>query len=151
MTAPVSPVMRAEIPEELNQIAAEERVTMLLAIRSASRAWGFHSTHSDYDVRFIHAPGVDWHLSVRPGRDVIERPISGELALSGWNLAKTLDLILRSNTVALEWLRSPITYAEHPGFRKDLLSFAQAKARLGAADELLRKWIRRCDATLSEV
>lgn len=129
MTEAVSADWRAAIRSKLDEIAREEDVTILLAIESGSRAWGFHSTDSDYDVRFIYARPVDWHLRVHPGRDVIERPVSDELDLSGWDLRKTLGLILGSNAVALEWLQSPITYVEVPGFRDALTGFAQTALR----------------------
>ena len=129
MTLVVSQNMQTVIKTKLTEIATEENATLLLAIESGSRAWGFHSPDSDYDVRFIYTRSIDWHLTVEPGRDVIERPISDELDLSGWDLRKSLGLILRSNAVVLEWLRSPIVYAERPGFRKDLLSYAQAVLR----------------------
>lgn len=121
--------MRARIGAELEKIAAEEGVTLLLAIESGSRAWGFHSPDSDYDVRFIYAQPVDWHLSIVPGRDVIERPISDELDLSGWDLRKTLGLVLGSNAVVQEWLASPITYVEAPGFRQEMQAFAAETLR----------------------
>lgn len=129
MTEAVSDAWRTAIRAKLDEIAQDEDVTVLLAIESGSRAWGFHSTDSDYDVRFIYARPVDWHLRVVPGRDVIERPVSDELDLSGWDLRKTLGLILGSNAVALEWLQSPITYVEVPGFRDALTGFAQAALR----------------------
>jgi predicted nucleotidyltransferase len=121
--------MRARIGAELENIAAEEGVTLLLAIESGSRAWGFHSPDSDYDVRFIYAQPVDWHLTVASGRDVIERPISDELDLSGWDLRKTLGLVLGSNAVVQEWLSSPITYVEVPRFRQEMQSFAAETLR----------------------
>ncbi|MEM6973890.1 MAG: nucleotidyltransferase domain-containing protein [Pseudomonadota bacterium] len=120
----VAPEWRARIDTALEAIAHEEDVTLLLAVESGSRAWGFHSPDSDYDVRFIYARPVDWHLSIEPGRDMIERPISDLLDLSGWDLRKTLGLMLRSNAVALEWLQSPIRYAAAPGFAEDLSRFA---------------------------
>ncbi len=129
MTEAVSVAWRSAISQRLDDIAREENVTILLAIESGSRAWGFHSTDSDYDVRFIYCRPIDWHLRVSPGRDVIERPISDELDLSGWDLRKTLGLILGSNAVALEWLQSPITYAEAPGFRAALTGFARTALR----------------------
>ncbi len=111
---PVSPAMRAEVEAELARIAREEGVTILMAVESGSRAWGFHSPDSDHDVRFVYARPLDWHLRVRPGRDVIERPLSAELDVSGWELRKALALMLRGNAVIGEWLRSPIVYAEAP-------------------------------------
>lgn len=124
MTA-VSPEMTAKVDAELRTIAADENVLILLAIESGSRAWGFHSPDSDYDVRFIYAEPVDWHLSLDKKRDVIERPIDAELDISGWSLAKTLRLIMTGNAVAAEWLQSPICYADAPDFRQTLVSFAQ--------------------------
>lgn len=125
----VSPAMRDRIRDELDSIAKAAGVTILMAIESGSRAWGFHSPDSDYDVRFIYAQPVDWHLTVAPGRDVIERPISEELDISGWDLRKSLGLILKSNAVALEWAQSPICYGEAPGFRDAFLGFARTALR----------------------
>ncbi|MFQ6546410.1 DNA polymerase beta superfamily protein [Aestuariibius sp. 2305UL40-4] len=129
MTMPVGPEIQADILERLRQIEREEDARILLAVESGSRAWGFHSEDSDYDVRFIYTRPIDWHLSVRPGRDVIERPISDELDISGWDLRKTLGLILGSNAVALEWLQSPVRYREADGFSGALLEFAQHALR----------------------
>lgn len=129
MTEAVSAIWRARIREKLRDIAREEGVTILLAVESGSRAWGFHSADSDYDVRFIYSRPIDWHLKVHPGRDVIERPVSNELDLSGWDLRKTLGLMLGSNAVALEWLQSPIIYDEQSDFRATLTRFARQSLR----------------------
>ncbi len=40
------------IREGLIMIEREEDVVVCLAVESGSRAWGFASTDSDYDVRF---------------------------------------------------------------------------------------------------
>jgi len=125
----VSAQMRGQIRASLQEIAAQEGVSILLAVESGSRAWGFHSPDSDYDVRFIYAEPLDWHLTIAPGRDVIERPISKDLDISGWNLRKTLGLTLNSNAVALEWAQSPILYADAAGFRDEFLAFARAALR----------------------
>lgn len=109
MTA-VSEAMRAEIISRLASIAEEENVRILFAIESGSRAWGFHSPDSDYDVRFVYARPRDWHYRLGKKRDVIERPISDELDISGWELSKALTLALGSNAVLAEWLQSPIRY-----------------------------------------
>lgn len=139
MTEPVSEAWRTTVRARLDDIARDEKVTILLAIESGSRAWGFHSVDSDYDVRFIYCRPVDGHLRVFPGRDVIERPISDELDLSGWALRKTLGLILGSNAVALEWLQSPIFSAEAPGFRAALTGFmARLMAECALADHVHR-------------
>jgi uncharacterized protein len=119
----VSEEMQGLIRSELAQLAKDEGALILFAIESGSRAWGFHSPDSDYDVRFVYARPVDWHLSLGKKRDVIERPISGDLDLSGWDIGKALGLALKSNTVIAEWLQSPITYAEVPEIRAELTAF----------------------------
>ncbi len=125
MNDAVSADMRKVIIDRLNEIAAEENVQILFAIESGSRAWGFHSPDSDYDVRFVYARPVDWHLTLGKKRDVIERPIDDELDLSGWELSKALTLALSSNAVIGEWLQSPIRYHEAEGAIADLTNFSR--------------------------
>jgi predicted nucleotidyltransferase len=79
-------------------------------VESGSRAWGFESTDSDYDVRFIYAHNKNWYLNILPKRDVIEYPINDEFDYSGWDLRKTLFLMSKSNPVLFEWLKSPVIY-----------------------------------------
>lgn len=102
--------MRARIMDMLGMIERDENVRILFAIESGSRAWGFPSPDSDYDVRFIYARPVDWYLSISPGRDVIELPIDDLLDANGWDIKKALGLLLKPNPVMLEWLSSPIRY-----------------------------------------
>ena len=103
--------MKERIQEELQRIEREDDVRVLFAVESGSRAWGFASTDSDWDVRFVYLRRSEWYLTVRPGRDVLEYPITGVLDVSGWDLKKALWLFSRSNPPLLEWLRSPIVYA----------------------------------------
>jgi uncharacterized protein len=107
---PVSDAMRATILDCLRSIEAQHEVKVLFACESGSRGWGFASPDSDYDVRFVYVNHLDWYLTVEPGRDVIEQPISGELDVNGWDLRKALKLLRASNPVLLEWLRSPMQY-----------------------------------------
>jgi predicted nucleotidyltransferase len=112
---PVSDEMRGLILAELLAIEAEHGVTVLFACESGSRGWGFASPDSDYDVRFIYVNRPRWYLTVEPGRDVIERPISGDLDVNGWDLRKALGLLRQSNPILMEWLDSPIVYREEAG------------------------------------
>jgi len=90
------------------------RVVILLAVESGSRAWGFSSSDSDYDVRFIYVRRSDWYLSINLDqlRDVIEQPIEGDLDISGWDLRKALRLFHKSNPPLLEWLQCRLIYRE---------------------------------------
>lgn len=103
---------RERIAEQLRRIESEEQVKILYACESGSRAWGFPSRDSDYDVRFIYIRPVDWYVSIFDKRDVIERPISRLLDINGWDLKKALLLFRKSNPPLLEWLQSPIRYME---------------------------------------
>lgn len=102
--------MTSTILENLARIEREHNVRILYAVESGSRAWGFASKDSDYDVRFIYLHPVECYLSIRKRRDVIECPISGVLDISGWDLPKALGLFLKSNPPLLEWLGSPVVY-----------------------------------------
>jgi uncharacterized protein len=120
---PVSLEMHDLIREELHRISKAEGVKVLFAIESGSRAWGFHSHDSDYDVRFVYARPVAWHLRLEDRRDVLEYPISGDLDISGWEVGKALKLALRSNAVLPEWLQSPVTYLEDKDARAEIFAF----------------------------
>ncbi|MCS7461053.1 nucleotidyltransferase domain-containing protein [Paenibacillus doosanensis] len=104
---------RSTIIGELERIEREEGVRVLYACESGSRAWGFPSKDSDYDVRFLYIRPLEWYVSIFEWRDVIERPISDQLDISGWDLKKALNLFRKSNPPLLEWLQSPIRYAEN--------------------------------------
>lgn len=108
------PAILDEIQSRLSRIEATESVKIVYACESGSRAWGFASTDSDYDVRFIYTRPLDWYLSVdvENQRDVIELPIEGDFDINGWDLRKALRLLRKSNPPLLEWLSSPIIYRE---------------------------------------
>ena len=106
--------MEQRIQAALSEIEETEDVIVLYACESGSRAWGFASSDSDYDVRFLYLHPPSWYLTVdlEFRRDVIERPITGMLDVSGWDLRKALKLFQKSNPPLLEWLGSPIVYRE---------------------------------------
>ena len=102
------------IETELQSIEKEFEVTIFFACESGSRAWGFESTDSDYDIRFLYYHDLDWYLSLKEKKDVIERPIDEKLDINGWDLQKTLKLMRKSNPPLFEWLQSPIIYKDNP-------------------------------------
>lgn len=106
--------VRDQILDELKTIERQTGVRVVYACESGSRAWGFPSQDSDYDVRFLYIHPRDYYLSIdiEHQRDVIERPISDELDISGWDLRKALQLLRKSNPPLLEWLDSPIIYGD---------------------------------------
>lgn len=102
------------VNEKLDRLEQHHGVKIILAVESGSRAWGFASPDSDYDVRFIYTRPLSWYLSVRPRRDVIEcklqRDQGRDFDISGWDLRKALQLLTKSNPPLIEWLTSPIVY-----------------------------------------
>ena len=104
--------MQQTILSKLKEIEQRHQVRVIYACESGSRAWGFPSADSDFDVRFLYIHPTNWYLSVEKGRDVIEEPIVDELDINGWDLRKALGLLYKSNPPLLEWLGSPIVYLE---------------------------------------
>lgn len=125
---PVSAAMRQQIEAVLDKIERDHDVEILFAIESGSRAWGFPSPDSDYDVRFVYRRPLYWYLSIEPGRDVIELPISGDLDVNGWDVQKALGLMLKANPVLLEWLSSPIKYRWNAPVATQLIDLASSAA-----------------------
>lgn len=106
----IAPEARAEIERRLQRIAEEEGIRILMAVESGSRAWGFPSPDSDYDARFIYVRPARDYLRLNPPRDVVERPIVDLFDVNGWDISKTLALLLNHNAVVAEWINSPIRY-----------------------------------------
>jgi predicted nucleotidyltransferase len=127
-----------QIQAELRRVERENGVRVLFAVESGSRAWGFASRDSDYDVRFIYAHPGDWYLAVEDRRDVIEAPISDGLDLAGWDLRKTLRLLRKSNPSLLEWIKSPIVYQADPTF---VLLFGLLAAEFFTKDRNFRHYL----------
>lgn len=118
--------VKNEILRRLQQAEREHSIHILYACESGSRAWGFESPDSDYDVRFIYVRDEDWYLSfdVESKRDVVEYPIVDEIDCSGWDIRKALYLFTRTNGALLEWLNSPIRYVESGQFAEHMRAIA---------------------------
>ena len=106
----IGPAVWQEVHARIEAIRRDEDVRVLMAVESGSRAWGFPSPDSDYDIRFVYVRRRDAYLSLSPARDVIERPIVDEIDLNGWDVRKAIGLMLKSNAVVSEWIESPIRY-----------------------------------------
>lgn len=117
--APSSHSITATILERLAVIEHTHAVRILYACESGSRAWGFASPDSDYDVRFIYVRPRDEYLRIdlERCRDVIECPIEGVFDINGWDWRKALQLLFKGNPPLFEWLHSPTVYRAEPGFQ----------------------------------
>ncbi|MDR1772705.1 MAG: nucleotidyltransferase domain-containing protein [Hungatella sp.] len=99
-----------EIEQKLLEIEKNENVIVLHAVESGSRAWGFASPDSDYDVRFIYVRRKEDYLKLNEPRDVIEWQLDEVLDINGWDLKKVLKQFYRGNATLFEWSKSPIVY-----------------------------------------
>ncbi len=117
--------MKEKIIAKLKQIEKEKQVEIVFAVESGSRAWGFASPDSDYDIRFIYKHDLQYYLSLWEKTDVIEFMTEDDLDGSGWDLRKTVRLLAKSNAPLLEWLYSPVVYFENEAFVTQMRSLAQ--------------------------
>lgn len=109
----VDAAMFERVRHQLEEVERRFGVRVLYACESGSRAWGFASPDSDYDVRFLYVHAPEWYLRVDAGRDVIELPIDDELDVCGWEWRKALGLLKSANPALIEWLDSPIVYQQY--------------------------------------
>lgn len=131
------------IQQSLETVESREDVVVLLAVESGSRAWGFASVDSDYDVRFVYVYRPEWYLSIdlEGRRDVIERPIQNEIDLNGWDLRKALKLFSKSKPPLLEWLQCSILYRERFLLAKRLRAYCPSSIRPGLAFIITFTWL----------
>ena len=92
----------------------------LYACESGSRAWGFASSDSDWDVCFLFVHPQDAYLSIERPRETLDLMLPGDLDLAGWDLRKALGLLRKSNPSLLEWLHSPIVYRAEGDFLNEM-------------------------------
>lgn len=112
--------MDVNIKTSILDVEQNRNISILYACEAGSRAWGFASKNSDYDVRFIYKRPIEWYLSINEGRrdtiDIINDPID----IVGWDIRKALRLLKKSNPALLEWIHSPICYMYREDFFKEL-------------------------------
>lgn len=128
----IDPLIEDEIKRRLAAIELEYDVNILYACESGSRAWGFASQDSDYDVRFLYIKPVKQYLALEKQRDVIEAPIEGVYDINGWDIKKALLLLRQSNPTVIEWLHSPVIYRKNEAVLKSLRSLSEDSVNLRA-------------------
>ena len=102
--------VRDLILEKIKEIEEKEHVRVLHVIESGSRAWGFASPDSDYDVRFIYVRDSNFYLSLEDKKDFIDWELNEVLDINGWDLKKALQHFHKSNATLFEWSNSPVVY-----------------------------------------
>jgi predicted nucleotidyltransferase len=142
--------MKERVLAALRDVESEYDVKILLAVESGSRAWGFASPDSDYDVRFVYVHRRDWYLTVEEQRDVIEKMLPFDLDVSGWELRKALRLFAKSNLAFNEWIGSPIVYSsERLSSSSDSRHFCRATSIPSPGFITIAEWRRPRSMTMS--
>ena len=104
---------KATIAEAVKAIEVKHGCRVLFAVESGSRAWGFASPDSDYDVRGVYVKPLDWYLQLKDdAQDTIVEALPDDIDVSLWDLRKALIQMTKSNASFLEWLGSPIIYSD---------------------------------------
>lgn len=125
--------MKEKILERLRQIEKDNDVRIIYAIESGSRMWGFASENSDYDIRFIYINNPRYYLSVNKKKDYIEvMDKEKNLDFAGWDIKKSLSLLLKSNMSLYEWINSPVIYvnSDEMNYLTDLSEYLWEKKNL---------------------
>jgi len=118
-------------------------VKILFLIESGSRAWGWASEDSDFDMRGVYIQDYN-QLEYRSQINLKHQDKDVEL----WDLKKFLTLMAKSNPSVWEWLSSDIVYIDHPVrknlqkmFKKSYSRFALQKHYSSMARDNFNKYI----------
>ena len=103
-------VIRPIVHERLRAVEREHELRVVFACESGSRAWGFASNDSDFDVRFIYVRPPQTYLMLNPPKDAFDLHGDDDYDLAGWDIRKATELMRKSNPPLLEWIDSPIIY-----------------------------------------
>ena len=109
-----------ETLELIKNIEKKENVEVLIAVEAGSRAWGFASPDSDYDIRFIYKKELEFYLRLSNTKDTLDYPVNNFFDLGGWDIKKACMLLWKSNMPLFEWIWSPIVYKSNPKFLAEL-------------------------------
>ena len=105
-----------------DEVIVTANLVPLFAVESGSRAWGFDSPDSDYDVRFIYRRPREWYLGLDPTKDAradtVNISVEGKDGMLvdavGWDVRKFLQLARGGNANPYEWFFScPTYYVNH--------------------------------------
>ena len=71
---------KERVSAALRDIESRHGCRVLFAVESGSRAWGFASPDSDYDVRGVFVKPLDWYLQLKSDvPDTIVEELPGDI------------------------------------------------------------------------
>lgn len=118
--------MKNRILNKLRETEEKHGVEILFAVESGSRAWGFASPDSDYDIRFVYKRKTEHYLSLWEKKDTIQFMTEDDIDGVGWDIKKATMLMAKSNASFLGWLFSPIVYVENENYLIEMRTLAKA-------------------------
>ncbi len=144
--------MKKRILDEIKQIEKKENIKVLFLMESGSRAWGWESEDSDYDIRGVYIQNYNVFKDLK---DQINYKINdADLDIELWDLKKFLTLMKKSNPSVWEWLSSDIIYLDNPireelkqEFIKGCSRFALKKHYVSMARQNFHKYINQIGDT----
>lgn len=111
-----SPPM-AKINAALSDLEREHSLRILFAVESGSRAWGFASADSDWDIRAVAVrPLRDYLRLGEPRSDTWSAMLPGDLDVVVWDIRKAAAHWAKGNAAVTEWFGSPIVYRDPEGW-----------------------------------
>ena len=120
----------AEIRRALETMEREHGLRVLFAVESGSRAWGFESADSDWDVRAVAVRPVEAYLRLKDGGpDTWSAMLPGDLDIVVWDLRKAAAHWAKGNVAPAEWFGSPIVYCDEDGWLGRLRDAARGAFR----------------------
>lgn len=87
-------------------------ISIVYAVVMGSRAWGYNTDTSDYDIRFIYCRKPEPYLPCCEPDDTITWSKDETEQWHGWDIGKFMSLLMASNASAYEWLETKPLY-EH--------------------------------------
>jgi predicted nucleotidyltransferase len=127
--------MKEQILTSLYHIQKEKAVQILFAVESGSRAWGFASPDSDWDVRFVYARPIRDYVRLKLIPDHLDyQDKENDIDCTGWDIRKALSLLLNGNHAIREWIRSPIVYVN---FEDSIAKFSAIAERTHVKTRLM--------------
>jgi predicted nucleotidyltransferase len=118
--------MNKVVSETIAKLEDENDIIVLYCAEVGSRAWGYASKSSDYDVKFIYKKKDHTHyLNLDQNNDQIrcnllkqktEETEETDYEFEGWCIYKAMTLLKSSNASVMEWIYSPIKYINRNNF-----------------------------------
>ncbi|WP_243290827.1 nucleotidyltransferase domain-containing protein [Bacillus sp. FJAT-47783] len=107
--------MKETIIQCLRQLEQQNGISILYACELGSRAYGYETKTSDYDIRFIFQYPIASYIGINPIKESIQYN-HGQMECHGWDIKKAAQLAKKSNPSLIEWLQSPIIYLDQKRF-----------------------------------